>query len=209
MKKDDQVRNNRIRGSVAFCCALAAIVSSATSSAMADTWLGETWEYAGVGAYPVWEWPDETYDVKWIRLDLLAGRHGNVYGVDLGTIMNMCDKSCVGVQFAGVCNVVGEAALSAQFAGACNYTHRYSKGIQLAAVNWADEDFSGLQMGMFNCAGAFRGLHVGVLNSAESGGGVQLGVVNVSGEFTGVQLGLLNVNLSSGVPVLPLVNMMF
>ena len=189
--------------------ALMLAVANALLASRVNGETDERYSSAAVGLYPAWEYPGECCDVKWIRLDLLAGRHGNVYGVDLGTIMNMCDKSCVGVQFAGVCNVVGEAALSAQFAGACNYTHRYSKGIQLAVVNWADEDFSGLQMGMFNCAGAFRGLHVGVLNSAESGSGMQFGVVNVSGEFTGVQLGLLNVNLSSGVPVLPLVNMMF
>ena len=188
---------------------MAAIVSCVSLSARADAWAEEAWTSVAFGAYPVWEWPGEAYDVKGFRFNLLAGRHGNVYGVDLGTLVNMCDKSCAGVQFAGLCNVVGDSALSAQFAAACNYSHRYSKGFQLAVVNWADEDFAGVQMGGFNCAGDFTGLQMGVLNSAESGGGFQFGIVNVSGEFVGVQFGLINLNLSSGVPVLPIMNIMF
>ena len=194
---------------MALCCAMTTIALCAASTAPAGMQHPEAWEYVAFGAYPVWEWPGEASDVRGFRLNLIAGRHGNVYGVDLGTLVNMCDKSCAGVQLAGLCNVVGDAALSAQFAAVCNYSYRYSKGLQLAVVNWADEDFAGVQMGCFNCAGEFTGLQMGVLNSAESGGGFQLGVVNVSDEFVGVQFGLINLNLSSGVPVLPIMNMLF
>ena len=209
MQKNENEKRSRFRRSVGICCAMVAIVSCGTLPTTADVWAGETWTSVAFGAYPAWQWPDEAHDAKGFRFNLLAGRHGNVYGVDLGTLVNMCDKSCAGVQLAGLCNVVGDAALSAQFAAACNYSYRYSKGLQLAVVNWADEDFAGVQMGCFNCAGEFTGLQMGVLNSAESGGGFQLGVVNVSDEFVGVQFGLINLNLSSGVPVLPIMNMLF
>ena len=208
MYKEEHRKNNRFRSGMVLC-ALVAIVSSTTLSVAAGPQPDELWMPVAFGLYPAWEWPDEAYDVKGFRFNLLAGRHGNVYGVDLGALVNVCDKSCAGMQFAGLCNVVGDAALSAQFAAACNYSHRYSKGFQLAVVNWADEDFAGVQMGGFNCAGDFTGLQMGVLNSAESGGGFQLGVVNVSDEFVGVQFGLINLNLSSGVPVLPIMNIMF
>lgn len=209
MHKEKLEKSNRFRRSAAFCCVLAVIVSCATSLAAEDARSGEGWGPVAFGAYPAWEYPGENYDVKGFRFNLLAGRHGNVYGVDLGSLVNMCDKSCAGVQLAGLCNVVGDAALSAQFAAACNYSYRYSKGLQLAVVNWADEDFAGVQTGCFNCVGEFSGFQMGVLNSAESGGGFQLGVVNVSDEFVGVQFGLINLNLSSGVPVLPIMNMLF
>ena len=167
------------------------------------------WTPVAFGACPLFELPGRDYAVKGFRLNLFAGRHRSVYGIDLGTLVNICDKSCAGLAFAGICNVVGDSAWSAQFSAICNYSDNYSRGFQFAMVNWSDEDFAGVQIGLFNCVGDFAGFQMGVLNSAESGGGVQFGVVNVSGEFSGVQFGLININLSSGVPVLPIMNVMF
>ena len=158
------------------------------------------------GFYPAWEYPGECCDVEGLRFNLLAGRHRNVTGVDFGTLVNICDGSFSGIEFAAVCNVVGDSAWSAQFAAVCNYSSNYARGVQLALVNLSDEDFAGIQLGCFNFVGDFVGLQTGLFNSAESGVGVQFGLVNVSGGFTGVQLGLLNINLSSGVPVLPVMN---
>lgn len=170
---------------------------------------GEKWTPVAFGASPIFELPGQDHDVKGFRFNLLAGRHCNVYGVDLGIVANICDNSCAGLAFAGICNVVGDSAWSAQFSAICNYSDNYSRGFQFSMVNWSDEDFAGGQIGLFNCVGDFAGLQMGVLNSAESGGGFQFGMVNVSGEFSGVQFGLININLSSGVPVLPIMNVMF
>ena len=169
----------------------------------------EAWSPVAFGAYPIVEFPERYYDIKGFRLNLFGGRHRNVTGFDVGALANVCDGSFSGFECAGICNVVGDSAWSAQFAAVCNYSSNYSKGVQLALVNWSDEDFAGVQFGCFNFVGDFGGLQMGLLNSTESGGGVQLGVVNISGEFTGVQFGLLNINLSSGVPVLPIMNVMF
>ena len=170
---------------------------------------GDGWAIAGVGFWPVWEWPGSGADVRGLRLNVVAGRHRNVVGLDFGTLVNVCDEACTGLAFAGICNVVGDSAWAAQFAAACNYSHHDARGIQLSLVNWCDEDMGGVQLGCANLAGDFGGLQLGVMNSAESGGGMQMGVVNVSSEFTGVQFGLLNLNMASGVPVLPFLNARF
>jgi len=204
VKGEEYMKANAIRTALMLAAASALLLAFRVNG---DT--GERWTAVALGICPVIEYPRADYDVKGFRLNLLAGRHGNVYGGDLGTVVNICDKSCVGLQLAGLCNVVGDSAWSVQLAAACNYSDRYSRGVQLAAANWSDEDFAGVQAGCFNFAGDVVGLQLGVLNSAESGGGLQVGAVNVSGGFTGVQVGLININLSSGVPVLPIVNMMF
>lgn len=175
-------------------------------AACADTSERDKRATVAFGAYPVAEFPEASHDVAGLRLNLLAGRHRNVAGVDMGVLANICDGSFSGIEFAAVCNVVGDSAWSAQFATVCNYSSNYARGVQLALVNLSDEDFAGIQLGCCNFVGDFGGLQTGLFNSAESGVGVQFGLVNVSGGFTGVQLGLLNINLSSGVPVLPVMN---
>ena len=192
-------RINKVIGSVAVAASIA------VGEAKADA----PWTPVAFGAYPIVECPGRDYDVTGFRFNLFAGRHRNVAGFDVGVFANICDGSCSGFEFAAVCNVVGDSAWSAQFSAICNYSSNYSKGFQFAMVNWSNEDFAGVQLGCFNFVGDFGGLQMGVLNSAESGGGVQFGLVNVSGDFTGVQFGLLNINLSSGVPVLPIMNVMF
>ena len=189
----------------AGCATLMAVASLAAAGKPA----AETWSLAAFGMYPAWEVPNERYDVRGMRFNLIAGCHRNVTGVDFGTLVNICDGSCSGAEFAGICNVVGDSAWAVQIAAACNYSHHDAYGLQLALINWGDEDMAGLQLGGFNCAGMFGGCQIGVLNSAESGGGAQIGVVNVSDEFIGVQFGLINLNLSSGVPVLPIMNVWF
>ena len=167
------------------------------------------WHVAGAGFWPAWECPGSDADVRGLRLNVIAGRHRNVYGLDFGVLVNVCDGASSGLSLAGICNVVGDSAWAAQFAAACNYSHHDAHGLQLALVNWGDEDMGGVQLGCFNFAGDFGGFQLGIMNSAESGAGMQLGVVNVSSDFAGLQMGLLNLNLSSGVPVLPIFNVRF
>lgn len=194
---------NRRFASVAVAAVIAAL------SAVANENAGGECAYFSFGAYPVWECPPMGADVCGMRFSFLAGRHRNVTGLDMGVFANICDCSSSGVEFAGLCNVVGDSQWALQIAAVCNYSSHNSSGVQLALVNWGDEDIDGLQLGGINCAGMFGGCQVGVLNSVESGGGVQFGVVNVSDEFVGVQFGLINFNLSSGVPVLPIMNILF
>ena len=189
--------------------ALLVFAASLSLSAGATDADERLWTPVAFGAYPIAEFPGREYDVKGFRFNLFAGRHRNVAGFDMGALVNICDGSCSGFEFAGICNVVGDSAWSAQFAGVCNYSSNYSKGLQLALVNWSDEDFAGVQLGCFNFVGDFVGVQVGAFNFAESGGGVQLGVLNVSDDFVGVQVGLFNIILSSGVPVLPIMNLNF
>lgn len=202
-------KRGRLSGSPWFCGVVLAIASYISLPTMADVQAEASWTPVAFGAYPIVQCPERDYDVTGFRFNLLAGRHRNVVGFDMGVIANICDGSCSGFEFSAVCNVVGDSAWAVQFSAACNYSSNYSKGFQFAMVNWSAADFAGVQLGLFNFVGDFSGLQMGLLNSAESGGGVQFGLVNVSGEFAGVQFGLLNINLSSGVPVLPLMNVMF
>lgn len=204
MKKVKDIRDGRFLGVMLMAAGLLVGGTACANTSEAP------WTPVAFGVYPIVEGcPGRDYDVTGFRFNLFAGRHRNVAGFDMGVFANICDGSCSGFEFAAVCNVVGDSAWSAQFSAFCNYSSNYSKGFQFAMVNWSNEDFAGFQLGCFNFVGDFGGLQMGLLNSAESGGGVQFGLVNVSGEFTGVQFGLLNINLSSGVPVLPIMNVMF
>ena len=51
--------------------------------------------------------------------------------------------------------------------------------MQVGAINRADNDLAGLQLGVFNEANIISGLQVGLWNVAGSLDGVQLGIVNL------------------------------
>ncbi len=91
-------------------------------------------------------------------------------------------------------------------------TEGLSKGLQWSAVNIAEADFKGLQIGWlvnYN-AGSFEGVQFGFVNHTMNGDGLQIGFVNYAQKYHGLQIGLVNIISQDGfLPVFPIVNWSF
>ena len=58
---------------------------------------------------PKFEAPSESWDVVFLRLNLLVGSHRAVYALDLGGIGNFADYKMDGIGIAGLFNSAGES----------------------------------------------------------------------------------------------------
>jgi hypothetical protein len=96
--------------------------------------------------------------------------------------------------------------------GLANHTTTgLSKGLQWGAVNLADAEFLGVQLGFANVTqGNVEGLQWGFINYANYANGLQLGFINYARSMKGIQIGLVNVIKQGGqFPVFPIVNWSF
>ena len=154
--------------------------------------------------------PPAGWSVVGLRLNLFAGRHRDVWGIDAGSLGNELTGKLTGLQAAGLWNRIGEAPAAIQSAGLANLCERDFCGIQTAAVcNWTGEEFTGIQAGLLNRAGGLAGLQAGLYNAADHGAGLQIGLVNTARVLSGVQIGLANFNAESPLRFFPVVNMAF
>lgn len=73
-------------------------------------------------------------------------------------------------------------------------TAKNNSSIQINAfLNLVDEDYAGVQVGLFNLCGDSAGLQIGLLNSTDRvASGLQIAVINSTLEMHGVQIGLIN-----------------
>lgn len=154
--------------------------------------------------------PFDDWSVMGLRLNLFAGRHRDVWGIDVGGLGNEVTGHLTGLQGAGIWNRIGQADAAIQSAGIANLCERDFDGLQSAGIyNWTGGTMTGVQLAFVNRAGGFAGLQVGLFNSVDNGGGVQIGVLNMARALEGLQIGLLNVNENSTVPFFPIANFAF
>ena len=154
--------------------------------------------------------PAEDWSVVGLRINLFAGRHRNLGGIDIGGLGNELTGDLTGLQGAGLWNRIGNAPAAIQAAGIANLCERNFCGMQAAGIyNWTGEEFTGIQAGLLNRAGDLTGVQVGLYNAADYGTGLQIGLVNTSRALAGVQIGLANVNAGSTLSFFPVVNMAF
>lgn len=154
--------------------------------------------------------PPADWSVVGVRINIFAGRHRDLWGVDIGGLGNELTGSLTGMQGAGLWNRVGEAPAALQSAGLANLCERDFCGVQTAGIyNWTGEEFTGIQAGLLNRAGGLTGVQVGLYNGADHGHGVQIGLVNAARALAGVQIGLANFNADSALEFFPIINMAF
>lgn len=154
--------------------------------------------------------PGENWDVLLFRINIFAGRHNNVYGLDVGTIFNEAKNNLVGIQCAGFCNKVGFSEGAFQIAGIYNRSNGDYVGLQLAsALNFTEGTLNGIQVGLVNKTEKIEGLQIGFCNYTHIGEGVQLGVLNFAEDFKGIQIGFSNYNKNSSIMFCPFVNFAF
>ena len=171
----------------------------------------------GAGTYPFAlsivpgvSFPPEDWSVVGLRFNLFAGRHRDVWGIDVGGLGNELTGALTGLQGAGIWNRVGEAPAAIQAAGIANLCERDFSGVQAAGVyNWTGEEFTGVQVGLLNRTGGLTGVQAGLYNAADHGAGLQIGLLNTARALSGVQIGVANVNTGSTLGFFPLVNMAF
>ncbi len=156
------------------------------------------------------ELPPANWSVAGLRLNILVGRHCDLWGVDIGGLGNELTGSLTGLQGAGLWNRIGEADAAIQTAGLVNLCERDFCGLQTAGIyNWTGEEFMGLQVGLLNRAGGLTGVQIGLYNAADHGCGLQIGLINAARALDGLQIGLANVNAESALGFFPIVNIAF
>lgn len=154
--------------------------------------------------------PGEAWDVAGLRINLLVGRHRDVWGFDVGLLGNEVSDDFEGVEAAGLFNRVGRSDGAWQAAGILNRCEGDFYGLQTAgALNWTDGAVEGLQIALVNRATELSGLQIGLYNAIDRGSGVQIGIVNAARSFDGLQIGVINVIRDSTMPFFPIVNFAF
>ena len=164
-------------------------------------------------------------------LNLIAGYHARLHGVELGWLLNMKGIEARGAQLAGGANYVGgdlegiQAALglnivrkhargrSLQLASGLNFVGRTVERRSLQAAYGANiaGNLEGTQLSLFGNAalGLHResdvsaaGTQIAAFNIAHGTIGNQIGLFNFAGHVKGTQIGVLNVSgRMSGVPI--------
>ena len=154
--------------------------------------------------------PPDDWSVAGLRIDLLVGRHRDVWGVDIGLLGNEVSESFEGLQIAGLFNRIGRSDGAWQTAGILNRCEGDFCGLQSAgALNWTDGAVEGVQIALLNRATELSGLQLGLYNAVDCGSGVQIGLVNAARSFDGLQIGIINVIRDSSVPFFPIINVAF
>ena len=145
---------------------------------------------------PKFEAPGESWDVVFLRLNLLVGSHRAVYALDIGGLGNFADYKMDGIGVAGLFNSVGESDGAIHIAG---------------LFNFAAFDFAGCQIsGLYSCTeGSHFGLQIGSANYAGKLTGVQIGLFNSAETLHGIQIGVVNFNKSSPIRFMPIISAAF
>ena len=128
--------------------------------------------------------------------NVLYGLNGGLNGTEIGGLMNYNNGEMNGFQMAGVVNInreqsngvmlAGKSNISlgqtsgAMISGVYNLATGDSKGVQIAAVNNATADFSGVQIGCVNYAHRLDGVQIGIVNIVDDGDqAIPIGLINV------------------------------
>lgn len=159
---------------------------------------------------PRFEFPDESWDVVMLRLDILVGRHRNFYGLDIGGLGNFTTGEMGGIGVAGLFNDCGSSKAAILVAGAINHASWNFSGGQVSGLfSWTEGLHSGVQIAPVNRAGRLEGVQIGAVNLSGPGTGLQIGVVNVAERLSGFQIGVLNFNRDSRLAFMPVLNCAF
>ena len=128
--------------------------------------------------------------------NILYGLNGGVNGIEIGSILNYNKGEVKEFQLSGISNIntgnskgfllsgVSNICLDSTFglfvSGVLNYSNQNSKGLQLATINVAANEFSGFQLGVLNYAKTLKGIQLGVINYLNDGGeGLPIGIFSI------------------------------
>lgn len=225
---------------VSGCLAAGLIILGCAPARADEPSRNPLWTPLQLSLCPPVQFPDENCNVYGLSLGVIAvGIHtlddhqrflgqgaDDVIGLQLCGLL-ACAREFCGIQVSGLGNNVQHAPFAVQAAGGFNYVdHELGFGLQVCAVwnrvesgaglqaalvNEADDDWFGLQVGLFNWGGrkAVKQVEIGDIGSlgpqsvfnlvrhiyrqrgVEDLRGLQLGLVNKAGDMYGLQCGLL------------------
>lgn len=115
-----------------------------------------------------------------LSFNVLYGVNGGLNGVELGGILNYNHGDVNGTQLSGVANINKERTDGLMLAGVYNLSIGDASGVQIADINNALGDYTGVQVGVINYAGRLKGVQIGLINVVgEDNGAVPIGLINV------------------------------
>lgn len=170
-----------------------------------------------ISLIPSVEWPSEKWDVCLLRLNLSAGRHRAVYGLDVG-VMGNGSGQLWGVSIAGLVSVSGKGIHGISVGGFASGAIENIYGVSIGGIFSGAENMYGISIGGL-CSGGkqkmcgisiggFSGIS-GILDADEGVAygisvcglgnyyadmtGLQIaGVINGAKHLAGIQIGCLN-----------------
>ena len=112
--------------------------------------------------------------------NVLYGLNGGLDGIEIGGIMNYNLGDVSGFQLSGIANANMERTSGLMWAGCLNLSMDEMRGVQMADINAALNDFTGVQMGVINYARRMKGVQFGLVNIVgEDNGAVPIGLINI------------------------------
>lgn len=129
----------------------------------------------------------------------------NVFGFQIAGFSNTAGGALFGLQLSGVANVVHKYSFGVQLAGLMNNSHDSMDGVQISTLfNTTTGGLYGIQIGGFNKVGFIEGvnsyanddptgLQIGLVNHAKKMNGFQIGLINIGKTMQGTQIGLINI----------------
>ena len=109
-------------------------------------------------------------------------------GITIGGLINFTGKRAAGLQLAGIGNITGESSSGISIGGLINVTGNDMHGIQLSGIMNISTQSRGAQLAPVNVTVKGKGVQVGLVNYyQEQFDGIQLGLVNAN-KNTHIQL---------------------
>lgn len=109
-------------------------------------------------------------------------------GITIGGLINFTGKRAAGLQLAGIGNITGESSSGISIGGLINVTGNDMHGIQLSGIMNISTQSRGAQLAPVNVTVKGKGVQIGLVNYyQEQFDGIQLGLVNAN-KNTHIQL---------------------
>lgn len=109
-------------------------------------------------------------------------------GITIGGLINFTGKRAAGLQLAGIGNITGESSSGISIGGLINVTGNDMHGVQLSGIMNISTQSRGAQLAPVNVTVKGKGVQIGLVNYyQEQFDGIQLGLVNAN-KNTHIQL---------------------
>lgn len=132
------------------------------------------------------QYPNRDVSIRGMRFNAFYGRNKDLMGLDLGVLSPITINTLSGQLIGGQ-------------VGFYNEVGKNSYGFQWGFINFAMDDFTGIQFSVGNITGkTTRGSQIGFINRSGTLVGLQLGVFNYADHLKGIQIGFSN--LRDGPP---------
>jgi hypothetical protein len=175
-----KLKNMKTKQFAGWTCALVMTIMGTTISAQeAEKHSSQTAQFTF--AYPLGTNGTDAVSISNnYSFNLLYGVNGGLDGIELGGIMNFNTGDVSGFQLSGIANANMEKTSGVMWSGCVNLSVNEMRGVQMADINTALDDLTGVQIGVINYARRLKGVQLGVINVVgEDNGALPVGLINI------------------------------